>query len=107
MADYDLHELSEPTLSFVIEDIGDSAWVERRAEEIIERGRKRVMQAGSAIWHEFYGCRYLGGIAPCDSWDDAERMRVRINTPEQVLRIEWLTDEEVANVIEALDAIGG
>lgn len=73
--------------------------------EIIERSRKRVMQGGSTIWHEFYGCRHLGGIAPCDSWD-GERMRVRINTPEQVLSIEWLTDEDVANVIKALDDIG-
>jgi len=112
LADRDLQELrrdaSEP-IRLMIEDIGDSAWMARRAGEIIERRRKRVLQAGSAIWHEFYGCGFLraGGVAPCASWDDAERMRVRINTPEQILRIDWLSDEDIANVIKALDAIGG
>lgn len=95
----DRRNVSEPTLRLL--EGTDSA----RVESEIARSRKRIMQSGSTIWHEYYGYYFRGRPVPSTS-RDAERIRERITTPEQVLAIEWLTDEDVAKVMDALDGIG-
>lgn len=90
---------AEPTLRLL--EGTDSA----RVEAAIERSRKRVMQTGSTIWHEYYGYYFRGRPVP-STGRDAERIRERITTPEQVLAIDWLTDEDVARIMDALDGIG-